>query len=134
MRRVVAATAARHGVDPQLALAVSWQESGWQMHRRLQRRGDRRDAGAAGHRPPGCRCTPAAGCTRAALADNATAGVLLLGVLRSRPRPGGAPVAAYYQGLGAVREHGLYGETKPYVANVLAPSRPSGLERGRPPA
>ena len=26
-------TARRHGVPPNLALAVSWQESGWQMHR-----------------------------------------------------------------------------------------------------
>ncbi len=31
MRAVVASTARRHGVDPQLALAVSWQEAGWQM-------------------------------------------------------------------------------------------------------
>src|SRR6478609_11602848 len=41
VRRTVATTAARHGVDPQLALAVSWQESGWQMDRRS-------DAGAIG--------------------------------------------------------------------------------------
>ena len=32
VRRVIARTARRHGVDPQLALAVSWQEAGWQMH------------------------------------------------------------------------------------------------------
>ena len=31
VRRVVAGAARNHGVDPQLALAVSWQESGWQM-------------------------------------------------------------------------------------------------------
>ena len=32
VRSVIESTARRHGVDPQLALAVSWQEAGWQMH------------------------------------------------------------------------------------------------------
>ena len=41
---------------------------------------------------------------------------------------GGAPSRRYYQGLGAVRAHGLYGETRAYVANVLAIKQPS---RGR---
>jgi hypothetical protein len=41
-------------------------------------------------------------------------------------------VAAYYQGLGAVRSHGLYRETRSYVANVLAIKQ--RLETGRPPA
>jgi hypothetical protein len=41
-------------------------------------------------------------------------------------------VGAYYQGLGALQEHGLYGETKAYVANVLAIKE--RLEDGRPPA
>jgi hypothetical protein len=29
-------------------------------------------------------------------------------------------IAAYYQGLGAVREHGIYPVTRPYVRNVVA--------------
>jgi hypothetical protein len=99
VRRVVAATATRHGVDPQLALAVSWQESGWQMDRRS-------GAGAIG--------------------------VRLLSVLDSETPNRRRAVAAYYQGLGAVRSDGLYGETRAYVANVLALKR--RLEAGLPPA
>ena len=29
-------------------------------------------------------------------------------------------VAAYYQGLGALQQHGMYDDTKLYVRNVLA--------------
>ena len=129
VRRVVAATAARHGVDPQLALAVSWQESGWQMDRRSS-------AGAIGAMQvlpstaawmsmyAGHRLHPRR------LADNAPTGVRLLGVLRSETTNRRRAVAAYYQGLGAVRSHGLYGETHAYVANVLALKR--RLEAGLP--
>ena len=129
VRQVVAATAARHGVDPQLALAVSWQESGWQMDRRSS-------AGAIGAMQvlpstaawmsmyAGHRLHPRR------LADNAQTGVRLLGVLRSETTNRRRAVAAYYQGLGAVRSHGLYGETHAYVANVLALKR--RLEAGRP--
>ncbi len=58
--------------------------------------------------------------------------MLLLGVLGDHTRTRRHQVGAYYQGLGAVQEHGLYGETKAYVANVLAIKK--RLERGRPPA
>ena len=60
------------------------------------------------------------------------AGVLLLGVLDDHTRNRRHQVGAYYQGLGAVSEHGLYGETQAYVANVLAIQE--RLEAGRPPA
>jgi soluble lytic murein transglycosylase-like protein len=131
VRRVVATTAARHGVDPQLALAVSWQESGWQMDRRS-------GAGAIGAMQvlpstaawmsmyAGRRLHPRR------LADNATTGVRLLSILDSETSSQRRAVAAYYQGLGAVRSHGLYGETRAYVANVLALKR--RLEAGLPPA
>jgi hypothetical protein len=66
------------------------------------------------------------------LKDNATAGVLLLGVLDDHTRSRRHMIGAYYQGLGALREHGLYDETKAYVANVQAIRR--RLEAGRPPA
>jgi hypothetical protein len=66
------------------------------------------------------------------LQDNAAAGVLLLGVLGDETRSRRHQVAAYYQGLGAVREHGLYDDTRGYVANVIAIKR--RLEEGRPPA
>ena len=99
----------RHGVDPQLALAVSWQESGWQMDRRS-------DAGAIGamqvlprHRRAGCRCTPGAGCTCTGWRDNATAGVQLLRRARRRdPARGATGRRRTTRASGAVREHGLY--------------------------
>ncbi len=131
VRRAVADAARRAGVDPQLALAVSWQESGWQMDRRSQ-------AGAIG----AMQVLPATGEWMSLyagrdlrlrdLADNATAGATLLRVLAGETSTTRRAVAAYYQGLGAVREHGLYGETRAYVANVKAIRR--HLEAGRPPA
>ena len=58
-----------------------------------------------------------------------TAGITM-SVLGSETSNRRRAVAAYYQGLGAVRSHGLYGETRPYVANVLALKR--RLEAGLP--
>jgi LysM repeat protein len=131
VRRTVARTALRHGVDPQLALAVSWQESGWQMGRRS-------DAGAIG----AMQVLPATGAWMSLyegrrlrlhrLADNATAGVRLLQVLGDETGSRRHLVGAYYQGLGAVHEHGLYGETRDYVADVLAIR--GRLAAGLPPA
>jgi len=131
VRRTVARTAARHGVDPQLALAVSWQEPGWQMDRRS-------DAGAIG----AMQVLPSTGAWMSLyaghrlhlhrLADNAVAGVQLLRFLSEETASRRHLVGAYYQGLGAVRSDGLYGDTKDYVANVLAIK--SRLEAGRPPA
>ena len=66
------------------------------------------------------------------LHDNAVTGVTLLRVLADNTRTQRHRVGAYYQGLGAVRDHGLYGETRAYVDNVLAIKR--RLEQGRPPA
>jgi hypothetical protein len=131
VRRTVARTAVRRGVDPQLALAVSWQESGWRM-------GPRSEAGAIG----AMQVLPSTGAWMSLyegrrlhlhrLADNATAGVRLLRVLGEETGSQRHQVGAYYQGLGAVRSHGLYGETRHYVASVLAIKR--RLEAGRPPA
>lgn len=131
VRRTVARTAVRHGVDPQLALAVSWQESGWRM-------GLRSGAGAIG----AMQVLPSTGAWMSLyegrrlhlhrLTDNAIAGVRLLRVLGEETGSRRHLVGAYYQGLGAVRSHGLYGETRDYVANVLAIK--GRLEAGRPPA
>jgi len=131
VRRVVAGAARSHGVDPQLALAVAWQESGWQM-------GVVSHAHAIGAmqvlpstarwmehyagRPLDLR----------KLGDNAQAGVLLLRVLSQHTHRRTHKIGAYYQGLGAVREHGLYEETTAYVGNVEAIKR--RLEDGRPPS
>jgi len=131
VRRTVAGTAARHGVDPQLALAVAWQESGWQMDRRSE-------AGAIG----AMQVLPTTGAWMSLyegrrlrlhrLGDNATAGVRLLQVLGDETSSRRRTVAAYYQGLGALREHGQFRDTRQYVANVLAVRH--RLESGLPPA
>jgi LysM repeat protein len=128
--RVIARTAHRYGVDRELALAVSWQESGWQMHHVSS-------AGAIGAmqvlRTTGAWMSLYVGrpLHLHRLHDNAAAGAMLLKVLRQQTHSQRRTVAAYYQGLGAVRRHGLYEETRSYVADVLAIKR--NLENGRNP-
>ena len=58
--------------------------------------------------------------------------MLLLEVLSRHTHRRTHKIGAYYQGLGAVRRHGLYDETRAYVANVEAIKR--RLEAGRPPS
>jgi len=131
VRTVITRIAKHRGVDPQLALAVSWQEAGWQMHHVSS-------AGAIGAMQvlPGTARWMESYADRdlrlRTLRDNATAGVLLLDVLREHTRSRRHQVGAYYQGLGAVQRHGLYDETVPYVDNVLAIKK--RLERGDPPS
>lgn len=131
VRREVAAAARRRGVDPQLALAISWQESGWRMHHVSS-------AGAIG----AMQVLPATGRWMEQYAgrdlrlrkvrDNATAGALLLDVLRPMTRSYRHRIGAYYQGPGGLRTHGLYDETRDYVSSVRAIR--GRLERGRPPS
>lgn len=131
VRRVIARTARHHGVDPQLALAVSWQEAGWQMHHVSSANA----IGAMQVLPSTGRWMEYYAGRRLhlrRLRDNATAGVLLLDVLGDHTTKRRHRVGAYYQGLGAVRRHGLYDETVAYVRNVVAIKRL--LEAGRPPA
>lgn len=121
----------RRGVDPELSLAVSWQEAGWQMHHVSE-------AGAIG----AMQVLPSTAdwmelyvgrsLRPRRLHDNAVTGVTLLRVLADHTRSRRHRVGAYYQGLGAVQDHGLYDETRTYVDNVLAIKR--RLESGRPPA
>jgi hypothetical protein len=130
VRRVVVGAARRHHVDPRLALAVAWQESGWQQHRSSS-------AGAIGV----MQVLPGTGAWMSgyahhrldvyALRDNVEAGVLLLEVLRAHTTRRRA-VAAYYQGLGSVHRHGLYPSTRRYTRSVLVLQR--RLRRGWSPA
>lgn len=118
VRRAIVNKAKRFGVNPALALAVSWQESGWQ-HDRVS------SAGAIG----AMQTMPGTGRWMSSmlgrrlnikdLHDNVTAGVVLLRWLRDEAGPRVA-VAGYYQGLAGVRRHGMYDSTKRYVANVHA--------------
>lgn len=121
MRTIIVRTARRHGVDPNLALAVSWQESGWNMRSVSV-------ANAVG----AMQVIPATGDWMSGVVgrrlnllnprDNATAGVVLLKILTRSTTEKNA-IAAYYQGLRSVRERGMYPDTKRYVANVLALKR-----------
>jgi len=122
VRHLVARMARHYSVPPLLALGIAWQESGWQQHRVSS-------AGALGvmqvmpdtgrwmrwyaGRPLRLRDTH----------DNVQAGVLTLRVLRAWTKHDNNAIAAYYQGLGAVRRHGYYKGTKRYVAAVRAHER-----------
>ena len=117
VRRVIVRTANRWDVNPNLALAISWQEAGWQQHRLSP-------AGAVGT----MQVMPSTGRWMSLvvgrklhlrdLHDNVTAGVVLIRTLRSQARLKRA-IAGYYQGLGGVQRYGMFDSTKHYVANVL---------------
>jgi soluble lytic murein transglycosylase-like protein len=119
VRQALTREAHRLGVPAKLALAVGWQESGWRQPLRS-------GAGALGV----MQVLPGTGLWMSLYAgrpldlhethDNITAGVTLLRVLLDETRTTRRAVAAYYQGLGAVRRHGLYPDSRHYVASVLA--------------
>jgi LysM repeat protein len=113
--------AAANGVSPSLAAAVAWQESGFNnaMVSGANARGvmqvmpgtwDYVEQNLAG-RP----------LDPASASDNTTAGVLYLKhLLANAGGDEGTAIAAYYQGLGSVQQHGILPETQRYVANVEA--------------
>lgn len=117
----IGSIASQHGVSPNLAKAIAWQESGWNNALTSS-------AGARGimqvmpgtwdwinstlARPP---------LNRYSAHDNVRAGSLLLRQLLQQT--GGnesLAIAGYYQGLGSVRQRGMYDDTKQYVNNVLS--------------
>lgn len=118
VRDLIVRIARRNGVDPNLALAVSWQEAGWNMRKVSV-------ANAIG----AMQIVPATGDWISSVVgrrldlldarDNVTAGVVLLKILTHSTSEAKA-VAGYYQGLKSVRERGMFPDTKAYVANVLA--------------
>lgn len=130
VRQIIERTARRHGVDPDLALAISWQEAGWQQHHVSH-------ASAIG----AMQVIPTTGDWMSGVIgrdldlldvrDNVTAGVALLSELNGSTSPRKA-IAGYYQGLASVQERGMYDDTKAYVANVIALKR--AFEGGDYPA
>jgi LysM repeat protein len=118
MRNLIAAKARANGVSPALALAISYQESGWNQ-------GAVSVANAVGAMQVipattdwisgvvGRRLDPLSA------SDNATTGVVLLRILTQSASSERQAVAGYYQGLRSVRENGMYPDTKRYVANVM---------------
>jgi soluble lytic murein transglycosylase-like protein len=118
--RMIRAIAARWHLDPQLALAISWQESGFNMR-------EVSPVGAIGT----MQVMPYTGAYLSEVVvhrkldlfnatDNITAGVALLSVLTHEAKSERQAIAGYYQGLQSVRDHGMYPSTKQYVANVMA--------------
>jgi LysM repeat protein len=129
LRSLIVSTSKRYGVDPELALAVSWQESGWKQRVVSP-------ANAVG----AMQVIPSTGRFASSIVgreldllkpqDNVTAGVVLLDRLTGAARLDIA-VAGYYQGLGGVKKNGMYPDTKLYVKNVLRIK--AQLERGWDP-
>ncbi|MGN6243634.1 MAG: LysM peptidoglycan-binding domain-containing protein [Motilibacteraceae bacterium] len=118
-KALIVRTARARGVDPALALAIAWQESGWSMRHVSV-------ANAIGV----MQVVPSTGQWVSSLVgrpldlldpeDNVLAGVVLLQVLSAQTHDAHQVVAGYYQGLASVRARGMYDDTKRYVANVLA--------------
>ncbi len=119
VRALIRATARRFGVDPALALALSYQESGFN-----QRMVSPADAIGVMQVVPATGSYVSRYLVRRRLdllnaRDNVVAGVALLSVLTRAARLDVA-VAGYYQGLASVRAHGMSADTRRYVRNVLA--------------
>lgn len=118
--QIIRATAAKWGLDERLALAIAWQESGFNMQ-------EVSPVGAIGT----MQVMPYTGVYLSDdvvhrdldlfdAHDNVTAGVALLSVLTHEAKNERRAVAGYYQGLQSVRDHGMFRSTKRYVANVMA--------------
>ena len=117
----VQAVASQYGVSPSLAAAIAWQESGFNNSMVS-------DANARGVMQvmPGTWDWVQANLAPRALdpnsaTDNVHAGVLSLKrLLEATGGDENAAIAGYYQGLASVQSHGMYDDTKQYVANVQA--------------
>ena len=121
VRAIIVEEAGRYGVPVAFALAVAWQESGWQQ-------GVTSHAGAigvmqllpstaewVGSSMLGAAVDPAD--TR----SNVRAGVRLLAhYLSTYEGSRELALSAYYQGQAATDRHGIYPVTRPYIASVLA--------------
>lgn len=118
-RQMITSTAKRHGVDHRLALAVSYQESGWNQR-----------AVSPANAIGAMQVIPSSGDWASQLSgrklnlldpqDNVTAGVVILRALLRAADDGDKAIAGYYQGLAGVQKHGMYSDTKYYVAAVKA--------------
>jgi soluble lytic murein transglycosylase-like protein len=120
VRQLVDTYAERYGVDPALARAVAWMESGYQTNLVS-------DAGAWGV----MQLIPSAwdyvetvllgqDVPRTVEGNVRVGCALLRQLLQEFDGDERLALGAWYQGARAVREHGLYPETKTFVDNVLA--------------
>ena len=117
MKALVAQTARDMGVDPALALAVAYQESGFN-HASVS------PANAIGT----MQVIPSSGDWASDLVgrelnlldprDNVVAGVAILRQLLKAAPDLPTAIAGYYQGLAGVQRNGMYADTRRYVASV----------------
>jgi len=120
VRQVIVEEATRYGVPSPFALAVAWQESGWQQ-------GVVSHAGAVGvmQLMPATAVWVGEGMLGTPLnindtRDNVRAGVRLLAHYFARYAGNRDLVlAAYYQGQTAADRHGIYSVSRPYIASIL---------------
>ncbi len=119
MQQLVIDTANAMGVDPALAQAIAFQESGFNQR------------AVSPANAIGCmQVIPTSGEWASQLVgrelnllvaeDNVTAGVVILKQLQRNDTPIETAIAGYYQGERSVRTRGLNADTKKYVASVLA--------------
>lgn len=117
MQELVVRIANEMGVDPALAQAVAYQESGFNQRAVSP-------ANAIGT----MQVIPSSGEWASDLVgrelnlldpvDNVTAGVAILKVLQRNNTPLDTAIAGYYQGETSVRNRGMNSDTKTYVANI----------------
>ena len=119
VRQLIVRTAQQNRLDPALALAVAYQESGFNAHVVSV-------ADAIGV----MQVIPSTGAWASGVVgrplnllnvrDNVLAGVVLLKVLTKNASTVQNAVAGYYQGLASVSRSGMFADTKQYVASVMA--------------
>jgi len=119
VRALIVTTAKAMGVDPALALAVGYQESGFDQSQVSP-------ANAIG----AMQVIPSSGQWASDLVgrqlnlldarDNVTAGVVILKALQRNAPDLPTAIAGYYQGATSVQQNGMFADTKQYVANVRA--------------
>ena len=117
IRQMVAAAARQHGVSPSLAVAVAYQESGFQQ-----------DVVSGVDAIGVMQVLPSTGRVLAQqhgrtldllkTQDNITAGVLLLKQLLRQTGSEEGALAGYYQGLGSISRRGLLPQTHTYIAGI----------------
>jgi len=119
MRQIVRETAVSMGVDPALALAIGFRESGFDQRAVSP-------ANAIGT----MQVIPSSGTWASTLVgrqlnlldprDNATAGVAIIRQLVRTSSSLDIAIASYYQGAGSVARNGMYSDTQSYVSGVKA--------------
>lgn len=117
MKKLIVSTSKRYGVDHRLMLALSYQESGWNMR-----------AVSPANAIGAMQVIPTSGQWASSLIgrdlnlldpeDNVEAGVVIMRTLLSSTSNRDHAIGGYYQGLASVRQHGLFPDTKQYVKNI----------------